>query len=135
MQPRGILTPPVSANEALGSSFMSIVNKHVSNIHEQDIMRQRITYIQKPDNSLDPSTLEVGKASIKTNGLKAAREEKITFGFDELPNELKEVLKESYEVHIRWVSEKAYETRAPLVSRLTSGLHVFYTPQRGNNAS
>lgn len=97
-------------------------------------MRQRITYLQNPEDSLDPKNLDVGKAHIKTRGLKAAREEKITFGFEELPKELQEVLKASYEVHIRWVSETAYETRAPIVSRLSPGLHVFYTGQRGGSS-
>lgn len=95
-------------------------------------MRQRITYLQEPNDSVDPKTLEVGEAHIKTKGLKAAREEKITFAFDELPRELHEVLKASYEVHVRWVSDRAYESRAPVVSRLSPGLHVFYTPQRGS---
>lgn len=95
-------------------------------------MRQRITYLQEPNDSVDPKTLEVGEAHIKTKGLKAAREEKITFAFDELPRELHELLKAAYEVHVRWVSERVYESRAPVVSRLSPGLHVFYTPQRGS---
>jgi hypothetical protein len=94
-------------------------------------MRQRITYLQEPNDSIDPKTLEVGESHIRTKGLKAAREEKITFAFDELPRELHEVLKKSHEVHVRWVSETAYESQVPVVSRLSPGLHVFYTPQRG----
>ena len=65
----------------------------------------------------------------------AAREERITFGFDELPQELYKVLKASHELHIRWVTEKVFETRAPLVARLSPGLHVFYTPLRNEGSS
>lgn len=96
-------------------------------------MRQRITYLQNPEDSLDPGTLEIGTAHIKAKEVKAAREEKITFGLDELPKELHEVLKRSYEVHVRWVSERPFESRAPAVSRLSPGLHVFYTPQMGGS--
>jgi hypothetical protein len=99
------------------------------------IMRQRITYLQEPQDSVDPSTLKVTKNSISASDVKAAREEKITFGLKELPEELVRVLEDSHELHVRWVSEAPYEAIAPLVSRLSSGLHVFYTPQRNSNTS
>lgn len=98
-------------------------------------MRQRITYLQEPQDAIDPKNLQITKDSISTKELKAAREERVTFGFDELPQELYRVLKGSHELHIRWVSERPYESIAPLVSRLSPGLHVFYTPQRGSNSS
>ena len=98
-------------------------------------MRQRITYLQEPQDSVDPSTLKVTKNSISASNVKAAREEKITFGLKELPQELVRVLEDSHELHVRWVNEEPYEAIAPLVSRLSSGLHVFYTPQRNSNTS
>jgi len=98
-------------------------------------MRQRITFLQEPQDSLDPRLLEVTSDSISTKELKAAREDRVTFGFDELPQELYRVLKASHELHIRWVSPNNYNTIAPLVSRLSPGLHLFYTPQRNNNGS
>ncbi|CZR54787.1 related to PBN1 protein, required for post-translational processing of the protease B precursor Prb1p [Phialocephala subalpina] len=98
-------------------------------------MRQRITYLQEPNDAVDPKNLQVTNNSISTKELKAAREERITFGFDELPQELYTVLKASHELHIRWARERAYESIAPLVSRLSPGLHVFYTPQRGSKSS
>jgi hypothetical protein len=98
-------------------------------------MRQRITFLQEPQDSLDPKLLEVTSDSISTKELKAAREDRVTFGFDELPQELYRVLKASHELHIRWVSPNNYNTIAPLVSRLSPGLHLFYTPQRNNNGS
>jgi len=98
-------------------------------------MRQRITFLQEPNDAVDPQTLKVTETGIEGKEIKAGREEKVTFGFDELPQELYRVLKASYEVHIRWVSEEAYAGMGPLVSRLSPGLHVLYTPQRGNNNS
>ncbi|KAL2074922.1 hypothetical protein VTL71DRAFT_8702 [Oculimacula yallundae] len=98
-------------------------------------MRQRITFLQEPADSIDPSKLVVTSTSISTPELIAAREERITFGFDELPQELYKVLKASHELHIRWVGENVFETRAPLVARLSPGLHVFYTPLRNEGSS
>jgi hypothetical protein len=98
-------------------------------------MRQRITYLQEPEDSIDPKLLKVAKDSISTEGLKTAREERITFGFDELPQELYRVLKASHEVHVRWISQELYYGISPLVSRLSPGLHVFYTPQKNRNSS
>ncbi|KAH7360915.1 PIG-X [Rhexocercosporidium sp. MPI-PUGE-AT-0058] len=98
-------------------------------------MRQRVTFLQAPADSIDPSKLTVTSTSISTPELTAAREERITFGFDELPQELYKVLKASHELHIRWVGEKVFETRAPLVARLSPGLHVFYTPLRNEGSS
>lgn len=98
-------------------------------------MRQRITFLQEPQDSLDPKLLHVESNSIATKDLKAAREDRITLSLDELPQELYRLLKASHELHIRWSSSRNYETIAPLVSRLTPGLHVFWTPQRGSNGS
>ncbi|KAK0124648.1 protease B nonderepressible form [Cadophora gregata] len=98
-------------------------------------MRQRVTFLQDPADSIDPSKLEITSTSISTPELTAAREERITFGFDELPQELYKVLKASHELHIRWVTENVFETRAPLVARLSPGLHLFYTPLRNEGSS
>jgi hypothetical protein len=98
-------------------------------------MRQRITFLQQPRDSLDPKALKITKNAISTPELKAAREDRITFGFDELPQELYRVLKASHELHIRWVTREVYELLSPLNSRLSPGLHVFYTPQRNSNNS
>jgi hypothetical protein len=98
-------------------------------------MRQRITFIQEPKDSIDPSKLTVTSNSISTTELTAAREERVTFGFDELPQELFKVLEASHELHIRWVEEKVFEARAPFVARLSPGLHVFYTPLTNNGSS
>lgn len=98
-------------------------------------MRQRVTFLQEPQDSVDPKLLKVGSNSISTKQLNAALEDRTTFGFDQLPQELYRVLKASHELHIRWVSPKNYATIAPVVSRLSPGLHIFYTPQRDSNSS
>ncbi|KAL3419395.1 hypothetical protein PVAG01_09617 [Phlyctema vagabunda] len=98
-------------------------------------MRQRITFLQEPQDSTDPQTIKVASESIKTRIANAAREDRITFGFNELPQELYRVLKASHELHIRWISPNPFSTISPLVSRLSPGLHVFYTPQRKDTGS
>ncbi|KAJ5042814.1 uncharacterized protein L3040_004207 [Drepanopeziza brunnea f. sp. 'multigermtubi'] len=98
-------------------------------------MRQRITFIQEPIDSIDPSKLTVTSNSISTSELTAAREERVTFGIDGLPHEMYKVLKGSHELHIRWVEEKVFEARVPFVARLSPGLHVFYTPLTNNGSS
>lgn len=98
-------------------------------------MRQRVTFLQEPADSVDPKLLKVESNSISTTELKAALEHRVTFGFDELPQELYRVLKASHELHIRWVSPINYESIAPVVARLSPGLHIYYTPQRNSNSS
>lgn len=38
------------------------------------------------------------------------------------------MLAQSHELHIRWVKPQAYDALAPFVSRITPGLHAFFTP-------
>ncbi|KAG9234453.1 PIG-X [Amylocarpus encephaloides] len=98
-------------------------------------MRQRITFIQESEDSFDPKLLDVYISSIKARGIRAIREDRITFGLQELPQELYRVLKASHELHIRWVGTRSYMSVPPIVSRLSPGLHVFYTPQRNSSNS
>lgn len=93
-------------------------------------MRQRITFIQEPQDAVNPELLRVQESSFNTQGLKAAREDRLTFGFSELPQELYRVLKQCHELHIRWASTIPYDVLPPFASRLSPGLHVSYTPQR-----
>lgn len=97
-------------------------------------MRQRITFLQEAEDSIDPETLKVTTDSISTTNLKGGREDRITFGFDELPQELYKVLKASHEIHVRWIAQLAYDGIGPLVGRMSPGLHIFYTPQRGGKS-
>jgi hypothetical protein len=96
-------------------------------------MKQRITLFHKGEDSVDPKNIKLTKDSYQLAGLKAAREDKITFSVDDLPPELRLVLKQSHELHIRYVSQSPYDSVSPLFSRLSPGLHVLYSPQRIGN--
>lgn len=96
--------------------------------HQQTIMRQRITFLHKPQDGVDPATFKVTDTSIHGPVLPAVREDRITLALDELPDELRQFLENCHELHIRWVSPYPYETVSPLLSRLSPGFHLFYTP-------
>ncbi len=98
-------------------------------------MRQRITLIHKPEDAIDPKSIAVNDDSLAFSGLEAAREDRITFGFDELPPEISLVLKQSHELHVRYVNRLSYKSISPLLARLSPGLHVYYSPQRGGTNS
>ncbi|KAF7879215.1 hypothetical protein EAF04_000412 [Stromatinia cepivora] len=97
-------------------------------------MRQRITFLRQPQDAVDPQNIKVSTNSISAKRMKAAREDRATFSFSELPQEIYRVLKASHELHIRWASPNQYDTASPLFSRLSPGLHVFYSPQRSSNS-
>jgi len=91
-------------------------------------MRQRITFFHRPGSSVDPALLRINGTALSGPEIVAAREDKITFALDELPSELRKVLADSREFHIRWVSPQAHEPVEPLHSRVSPGFHLFYTP-------
>ncbi|KAF2430467.1 PIG-X-domain-containing protein [Tothia fuscella] len=94
-------------------------------------MKERITYIiRNPKLGFEPSNLEVAKASISVSSLDGAKEHRITLALAEVPQELVRVLKNCHELHIRWATSREHDSIAPYVSRVTPGLHVFYTPLR-----
>lgn len=99
-------------------------------------MRERITYVQKLGDSLEPSAVRVEGGAISGPDLHAAREERLTMALNELPAELQRLLQAAaQELHIRWVSATPYETVSPLLARLPPGFHVFFTPGRDASAS
>jgi hypothetical protein len=98
-------------------------------------MRQRITFIHKPQDALPPTSIAVASASLAVPSLKAAREDRITFGLDELPEEVRLVLEQAHELHIRYVASRLYITVSPFNSRLSPGLHVYYSPRRNVESS
>ncbi|KAL4909406.1 protein pbn1 [Aspergillus multicolor] len=91
-------------------------------------MRLRITFIQKPSAPFHPSQTTLTRDALSVQSLDAAREERVTFSFDELPSELWQVLRRCHQLHIRWASEKGYEAVSPFSSRISPGLHVYYSP-------
>ncbi|GJC80711.1 protein pbn1 [Colletotrichum liriopes] len=93
-------------------------------------MRQRITFVHKPGDGVPLESLEVSNVGVKGPEILSVREDKITLALEELPSELSQLLSESHELHIRWVSPLAYDTIGPLASRVSPGFHLFYTPKK-----
>lgn len=93
-------------------------------------MRQRITFIHKSGDGVPFEAIDVSDAGVKGPEIKAVREDRVTLALEELPAELSQLLGESHELHVRWVSPVAYDTLSPLSSRVSPGFHLFYTPKK-----
>lgn len=91
-------------------------------------MRRRATFITHPSRAVNPADIQVSENQLLLGGLKAAREERLTLGLNELPEEVVEVLREAHELHIRWTGEHIYHTTPPFLSRTSPGIHVQYSP-------
>lgn len=92
-------------------------------------MRERIAYVHPPDTEIDPDALQIDSSGLKAPSLEAVRQDRLTLGLDELPLEVAQVLREDLlELHLRWAGSRAYKTLDPFSSRVSPGLHVFYTP-------
>ncbi|ORY69513.1 PIG-X protein [Pseudomassariella vexata] len=98
-------------------------------------MRQRITFFHHNEDAIEPSSLVVAGRSFSGPDIKAVREDRFTLGLEELPPELKDLLQVTHELHIRWSSPEGYKSLGPWNSRLSPGLHVFYTPQKDETAT
>lgn len=51
-------------------------------------MRQRTTFLHDGSADFEPTSLEVTDRALTVKGLKAAREDRLTFRVDELPEEV-----------------------------------------------
>lgn len=51
-------------------------------------MRERITFVHGADDAFNPEQLVVDKEAVQVRRLKAAREDRLTIGFSELPQEV-----------------------------------------------
>ncbi|KAF2026085.1 PIG-X-domain-containing protein [Setomelanomma holmii] len=95
-------------------------------------MKQRITYVVTNPESFAPEQLSVTNSYdqdvLGVKGVRAAKEHRFTFGLYELPRELSTALQQWHELHIRWASSTAYISTAPFTSRVSPGLHIFFTP-------
>ncbi|KAH7122417.1 PIG-X [Dendryphion nanum] len=122
-------------------------------------MKQRITYIVPNPDDYNPETIEVTSNSFTLQNVKAVKEHRITFGLSELPTEvynikshsfsrvpsrhqsilltttqLRKALEQWHELHIRWATDQPYKTIPPFTSRISPGLHVFFTPQKSQQS-
>lgn len=91
-------------------------------------MRRRTTYITEPSRAVNPRDIQVDGNHFLLGAIKAAREERLTLGLNDLPKEVADVLQESHELHIRWAPEHLFTTITPFLSRISPGLHIFYAP-------
>lgn len=60
-------------------------------------MRERVTFVHAPDDAFHPKQLELQNGTLRVKALKAAREDKLTLGLYELPQEVSNIkCSESY---------------------------------------
>lgn len=95
-------------------------------------MRQRVTFFQKPGSPVDPASLRITKQTLNGPEIHGIREDRATFALDELPGELRALLERHETLQIRWASKENHEYVSPLYSRISPGLHVFYSPRLQN---
>jgi hypothetical protein len=113
-------------------------------------MKQRITYFLPEGNRVDRTDIEVKKDGLNlTRAHEAAEEWRLTLSLNDLPDEvtsclyiylrkaanfekIQEILHLSHELHIRWQSPLNEPLIPPLLSRLPTGLHVFFTPRNAD---
>ncbi|KAK4238565.1 PIG-X [Achaetomium macrosporum] len=98
-------------------------------------MRERITYVQKLGDSIEPSAVTVEGGTIRGPAIHAALEHRLTIALGELPFELQTLLGDTQDLHIRWVSTAAHEAVSPLLARLPPGFHLFTTLGRADVVS
>ncbi|OXV09812.1 hypothetical protein Egran_02425 [Elaphomyces granulatus] len=91
-------------------------------------MKRRVTFVFDGDSPFEPDQAQVTNDSLLIRDLHAAKEDRATFSFTELPIELWQVLKQSHELHIRWAAELPYNATTPFSSRVSPGLHILFTP-------
>ncbi|EED18213.1 conserved hypothetical protein [Talaromyces stipitatus ATCC 10500] len=90
-------------------------------------MKRRITYITAADAEFDPSKQAIlSKDTLSIRGLDAAKEERFTFNSAELPTKLLDNLHHTRELHIRWSTERNYDSVAPFLARISPGLQVYH---------
>lgn len=92
-------------------------------------MHQRITYMLPPGTGVNPSDIEVDKDHLTfAKAHDAVVERRMTLGLSELPHYVQAFLQDFHELHVRVVSSRNHRLLAPAVSRLSPGIHAFFTP-------
>jgi len=111
-------------------------------------MKQRITYVVHKPEEFTPEQIEITEDDLGPRfGLKnvqAAKEHRITLGLDELPSnvypqvpnertefnttQVSSIFQQWHELHVRWASPKPHAGIPPFTSRVSPGLHIFFTP-------
>lgn len=93
-------------------------------------MRERVTFVQPLGEGVDPKALDLQEAGLLGPQIEAVREDRFSLavGLDELPAEVKELLRDVRKLDIRWASTRAYDSLEPFASRISPGFHLTYTP-------
>ncbi|RMZ73281.1 Glycosylphosphatidylinositol-mannosyltransferase I PIG-X PBN1 [Pyrenophora seminiperda CCB06] len=116
------MTIPIASQ----ASRVGAVNTAPSN------MKQRITYVVHNPDDFSPEQIEITKDELgprfALKNVQAAKEHRITLGLDELPSNISSILQKWHELHLRWASPKSHAGIPPFTSRVSPGLHVFFTP-------
>ncbi|KAF3094315.1 protease B nonderepressible form [Orbilia oligospora] len=105
-------------------------NQHVTTSRT---MKRRITFLVSPqENEASEDALRLAKDKLEIKGLKAIREDRFTFTFDELPQFVKDVVRQTQELHLRFDNGRNYDEKwkGPFASRLPLGLHILALPLR-----
>ncbi|KAF3925551.1 hypothetical protein ABW21_db0201941 [Orbilia brochopaga] len=97
-------------------------------------MKRRVTFITPPGKKIPEESLRLTKDGLEVEDLKAIREEKYTFAYDELPLFAKHLVGETRELYIRFDNgrEHAAGWKGPFSSRLPLGVHAFVVPREGS---
>ena len=93
-------------------------------------MKQRTTYLVSDTSATHPDNFAISPTSLQIKSLRAAREDRLALGYDELPTEIQSVLKQCNQVLIRWSTGRPYASVDPYAARVPAGLHVHLRPQR-----
>lgn len=94
-------------------------------------MRQRITFIHEPQDAIDPKSFDLSNDKkqgprLTLKGLKAAREDRIVWAYDELPQDVRDIFERTDETHIKHVQRGSSKSLPPFNARVGAGLHVSF---------
>jgi hypothetical protein len=93
-------------------------------------MKQRTTYLVSSPEATHSDNFVIEFTSLQIRSLQAAREDRYTIGYDELPTQIQNVLSQCNELLIRWSTGKPYASVDPYGSRVPAGLHIFASRRR-----
>ncbi|RDH35167.1 PIG-X [Aspergillus welwitschiae] len=97
-------------------------------------MKTRITYLQPPSSPFTSTQATLTPSSLKISDLDAAKEVRVTIDLSEVDDdEVRSILTNLHEVHIRWAREQPYGIVSPFGSRVSAGLGVGVSPLQGGD--
>ncbi|EWC45055.1 hypothetical protein DRE_06194 [Drechslerella stenobrocha 248] len=93
-------------------------------------MKRRVTFITPPGKEIPDDALRLTKGGLEVKNLRAIREEQFTFAFEDLPQFVRDIVRQTHELHIHFDSGKDHASgwKGPFPSRLPLGVHIFAAP-------